>query len=142
MLYRIIDGRNEGKSYTFDELLDFFEPGEDEESHYEWEDVRNLYDLRTFIERHKNGTKVEEEPENIDILMLAGSTKTEAEKHLEAGATVYTDFEENFDLYMDELDATEEEKEEYKQMIENKKPVQDWAVVEYDGKTYYIQYCL
>ena len=58
MLYRIIDGRNEGKSYTFDELLDFFEPGEDEESHYEWEDVRNLYDLRTFIERHKNVTKV------------------------------------------------------------------------------------
>lgn len=142
MLYHIIDGRNGGKSYTFDELLDFFEPGEDTESHYEWEDIRNLYDLRTFIERHKNGTKVEEEPENIDILMLAGSTKAEAEKHLEAGATVYTDFEENFDLHMDELDATEEEKEEYKKMIENKIPVQDWAVVEYDGKTYYIQYCL
>lgn len=142
MLYHIIDGRNEEKSYTFDELVDFFEPGENEESHYEWEDIRNLYDLREFIGQHKNGVKVEEKPENIDILMLAGSTKAEAESHLEAGTTVYTDFEENFDLYMDEWGVNEEEKEGYKQMIASKKPVPDWAIVEHDGKTYYIQYCL
>ena len=41
---------------------------------------------------------------NIEILMKDGCTKSEAEKHLERGATVFDskDFEIHFDEYMEE----------------------------------------
>ena len=85
----------------------------------------------------------------IEILMEDRCTKLEAERHLKNGTTVYDDFEENFDLYMEEwkescCDEEEFQKmvSDYKKMIETGNPVTDWGVVELDGKTYYIQYML
>ena len=78
----------------------------------------------------------------IEILMQDGCTRAEAEKHLKKGTTIFEDFEENFDKYMEEWDYDEEEKEGYKNMIATGEPVADWGIVEYDEKTYYIQYCL
>ncbi len=71
----------------------------------------------------------------IEILMMDHCTRAEAEKHLD-------DFEEFFEKYMSEWGIEGEEKEEYKTMIEDKKPVMDWGIVEDGGKTYYISYAL
>lgn len=81
---------------------------------------------------------------DIEILMLAGCTKREAEKHLNNGTTIFegTDFETNFNKYMKEWDLSEEEIEEHKDMILNKEPATDWGIVEHDGKTWYIMYVL
>lgn len=82
---------------------------------------------------------------NIKILMLDGCTKEEAEKHLKKGSIVFTgeDFKNNFETYMAEwgIDG-EEEKEEYRTMIESKNPLKDWGIVESEGDTYYIMYVL
>ena len=78
----------------------------------------------------------------IEILTADRCTKAEAEKALKLGTTVFDDFEENFDKYMEEWDYDEEEKVTFKNMITTGDPVADWGVVEKDGKTYYIQYCL
>ena len=76
--------------------------------------------------------------------MMDGCTKSEAEKHLERGTTVFDgeDFEEHFDDYMNEWDIDVDEKEKYRAMIDEKKPMTDWGVVEDSGKTYYIMYVL
>ena len=79
---------------------------------------------------------------DVEILMKNGCTKTEAENHLKNGSTIFTDFEENFTQYMDEWGVDEEEREEYKQMIEGKKILPDWGIVKDAGKVYYIAYCL
>lgn len=79
---------------------------------------------------------------DVEILMKNGCTKTEAEKHLKNGSTIFTDFEENFTQYMDEWGVDEEEREEYKQMIEGKKILPGWGIVKDAGKVYYIAYCL
>ena len=79
---------------------------------------------------------------DVEILMKNGCTKTEAEKHLKNGSTIFTDFEENFTQYMDEWGVDEEEREEYKQMIEGKNSLPDWGIVKDAGKVYYIAYCL
>lgn len=81
---------------------------------------------------------------NLEILMMDGCTKSEAEKHLERGTTVFEgeDFEKNFESYMDEWDVGEEEREQYRAMIDQKKPAPDWGIVEDGGKTYYIMYVL
>ena len=85
----------------------------------------------------------------IEILIEDGCTKSEAEKHLKNGATIFEDFEENFDKYMEEWKYLTEDEEEYvkmvegyKNMIETGNPVTDWGVVKKDGKTYYIMYVL
>lgn len=84
----------------------------------------------------------------IEILMEDRCTKLEAEKLLKNGTTVFEDFEEHFDLYMDEwkegLDEEDYQKmvSDYKKMIETGEPATDWGVVKLDGKTYYIQYVL
>ena len=76
-------------------------------------------------------------------------TKSEAEKHLKNGTTIFDDFEENFDKYMEEWKYLAEDEEEYTKMVEGYKkmiktgiPVTDWGVVKKDGKTYYIMYVL
>lgn len=79
---------------------------------------------------------------DIEILMKDGCTKAEAEKHLKRGTTIFTDFEENFDSYMQEWGINTEDQAEYKEMIETKKPMPDWGIVEDASKIYYIQYCL
>ena len=85
----------------------------------------------------------------IEILMEDRCTKSEAEKHLKNGTTIFEDFEENFDKYMEEWKYLAEDEEEYnnmvksyRNMIEIGEPVTDWGVVKLDGKTYYIMYVL
>ena len=79
---------------------------------------------------------------DIEILMMDGCTKREAEKHLNNGSIVFDDFEENFDSYMNDWDVSEEDVPKFRKMIDEKKPSRDWGIVESDGKTYYIMYCL
>ena len=79
---------------------------------------------------------------NIEVLKMDGCTRAEAEKHLKNGTTIYEDFEENFDKYMEEWSFDEEEKAEYRKMVAEKKPLPDWGIVEDGERTYYIQYCL
>lgn len=94
------------------------------------------------------GENIMTRAKEIEILMEDRCTKLEAEKHLKNGTTVYEDFEEHFDLYMDEwkegLDEEDYQKmvSDYKHMIETGEPADDWGVVKLDGKTYYIQYVL
>lgn len=63
--YHIIEkhnrnAREELKSYSFDELKDFFEPNEEfEESHSKWEEIEDLFDLREFLEHEADGMEVE-----------------------------------------------------------------------------------
>ena len=78
----------------------------------------------------------------IEILMEDRCTKSEAEKHLKNGTTIFEDFEEKCESYLDEWDIEEEEREAYRNMIETGIPATDWGVVKKDGKTYYIMYVL
>ena len=78
----------------------------------------------------------------IEILMEDGCTKSEAKKHLKNGTTIFDDFKENCESYLDEWDIEEEEKEAYRNMIKTGIPVTDWGVVKLEGKTYYIMYVL
>lgn len=85
-----------------------------------------------------------EDMTDLEILMMDRCTKSEAEKHLNNGSVVFEgeDFEKHFDSYMDEWGIDEDEREEYRAMIDKKKPVTDWGIVEHEGKTWYIMYCL
>ena len=78
----------------------------------------------------------------IEILMEDRCTRKEAEKHLKDGATIFEDFEENLESYLDEWDIEEEDREAYRNMVTDKIPAADWGIVEQDGKTYYIDYAL
>lgn len=78
----------------------------------------------------------------VEILMMDGCTKAEAESYLKNGSIVFSDFEEHFNDYMKEWDIEEEEISTYRKMIDEKFPAPDWGVVEEDGKTYYIMYVL
>ena len=78
----------------------------------------------------------------IELLMLDRCTKSEAEKHLKNGSTIFEDFEENIESYLDEWNIEEEDKDEYRKMVTDKIPARDWGIVEDNGKTYYIMYIL
>lgn len=78
----------------------------------------------------------------IELLMLDRCTKSEAEKHLKNGSTVFEDFEENIESYLNEWGIKEEDKDEYRKMVTDKVPARDWGIVEDNGKTYYIMYVL
>ena len=78
----------------------------------------------------------------IEILMEDRATRSEAEKLLKMGITIFEDFEENFDSYMKEWGCDDEEEEAYRKMIASKHPDTDWGVVEQGGNTYYIMYAL
>lgn len=78
----------------------------------------------------------------IELLMMDRCTKSEAEKHLKDGSTVFEDFEENIENYLNEWNIGESDKDEYRKMVMNKIPVRDWGIVEDNGKTYYIMYAL
>ena len=78
----------------------------------------------------------------IELLMLDRCTKSEAEKHLKSGSTIFEDFEENIASYLNEWNIEEEDKTEYRKMVTDKIPVRDWGIVEYNEKTYYIMYVL
>lgn len=78
----------------------------------------------------------------IELLMMDRCTKSEAEKHLKNGSTVFEDFEGNIENYLNEWNIGESDKDEYRKMVMNKVPVRDWGIVEDNGKTYYIMYAL
>ena len=81
----------------------------------------------------------------IEILMADRCTRAEAEKHLNNGTVIFEDFEENLDSYIKELsdeDIVGFDEKSFREMVETKKPLPDWGIVEQDGKTYYIMYCL
>ena len=78
----------------------------------------------------------------IELLMLDRCTKSEAEKHLKNGSTIFEDFEENIESYLDEWNIEEEDKDEYRKMVTDKIPARYWGIVEDNGKTYYIMYVL
>ena len=78
----------------------------------------------------------------IELLILDRCTKSEAEKPLKNGATIFEDLEENIESYLDEWNIEEEDKDEYRKMVTDKIPTRDWGVVEDNGKTYYIMYVL
>ena len=78
----------------------------------------------------------------IELLMLDKCTKLEAEKHLKNGSTIFEDFEENIESYLNEWNIEEEDKNEYRKMVTDKIPVRDWGIVEDNEKTYYIMYVL
>lgn len=74
----------------------------------------------------------------IEILIADGCTGAEAKRHLLNGTVVYDDFEENLEAYIDDV----ENPEDYRKMVRTKIPMQDWGIVEMQGKTYYIMYVL
>ena len=78
----------------------------------------------------------------IELLMLDRCTKSEAEKHLKNGSTIFEDFEENIESYLNEWNIEEEDKNEYRKMVTDKIPVRDGGIVEDNEKTYYIMYVL
>ena len=81
----------------------------------------------------------------IEILMEDRCTKSEAEKYLNNGTIIFEDFEENLDSYIKEFsdeDVIGFDEKSFREMVETKKPLPDWGVVEKDGKTYYIMYAL
>ena len=56
----------------------------------------------------------------IEILMEDRTTKSEAEKLLKNGTTIFEDFEENFDNYMEEWKSGfAEDSEDYFEMVES-----------------------
>lgn len=78
----------------------------------------------------------------IEILMDDRCTKSEAEDYLRKGTTIFEDFEENCESYLDGWSVDEEEREDYRKMIKEKSPIMDWGIVEKNGKTYYIAYVI
>lgn len=66
----------------------------------------------------------------LELLMMDRCTKSEAEKHLKNGSTIFEDFEENIESYLDEWNVEEEDKDEYRKMVADKIPARDWGIVE------------
>ena len=81
---------------------------------------------------------------DIEVLMKNGYSKRKAEEELKRGTVVFEgeDFERHFDDYMEEWGVDEEEQEKYRKMLEEKIAIPDWGIVEDNGNTYYIRYCL
>ena len=81
---------------------------------------------------------------DIEVLMKNGYSKRKAEEELKRGTVVFEgeDFERHFDDYMEEWGVDEEEQEKFSKMLEEKIAIPDWGIVEDNGNTYYIMYCL
>lgn len=85
-----------------------------------------------------------EREREIEILVKAGSTRSEAEYHLDRGSIVYKveDFLEFFEEYTQACDP--EDQERLKSFVESGKDGMcgDYALVTYDGTRYLIEYVL
>lgn len=85
-----------------------------------------------------------EREREIEILVKAGSTRGEAEYHLERGSIIYEveDFLEFFEEYTQACDP--EDQERLKAFVESGKDgiCGDYALVTYDGTRYLIEYVL
>ena len=81
---------------------------------------------------------------DIEVLRKNGYSKRKAEEELKRGTVVFEgeDFERHFVDYMEEWGVDEEEQEKYRKMLEEKIAIPDWGIVEDNGNTYYIMYCL
>lgn len=81
---------------------------------------------------------------DIEVLMKNGYSKRKAEEELKRGTVVFEgeDFERHFADYMEEWGVDEDEQEKYKKMLDKKTALPDWGIVEDNGNTYYIMYCL
>lgn len=88
-----------------------------------------------------NNTNLSHDDE-IAILMLDHCTKFDAEKHLKNGTVIYSDFEECFDEYINGWDFDNDYVEDLRNMVKTHKRVDGWSIVNYNGKTYYIEYVL
>lgn len=82
------------------------------------------------------------EKTDLEIMMMDGCTKLDAEKHLKNGSVVFYDLSENLEKYLDEWDADDDRREELREMVQTGKPAEDWGIVHDGGKTYYIMYVL
>lgn len=111
----------------------------------EVEETKDIY----FIQNEKNDLKnggydhnSEETKEKVIVIMKDDHTQRDAVRLLKSGTTVYKkeNFERFFDDYMKDWDCGEEQKKEYKKMLETNEPITNWGVVEYKGKTYLINY--
>lgn len=81
---------------------------------------------------------------NLEVLVADRCTRKEAEKLLEKGTIVFEkeEFVKNFDSYMEQWYADEEEIEKYKDMIESNEPPTDWSIVTTEDGTYYVMYVM
>ncbi|MBQ8568712.1 MAG: hypothetical protein IJ446_05795 [Oscillospiraceae bacterium] len=79
---------------------------------------------------------------NYEVLMkMYKISEKKAKKWISEGTTVYSDFEEHLDSYIEELFFDEEDKEAVRNMVATGKPVLDWEIYideEDEGKKYYI----
>lgn len=82
------------------------------------------------------------EKEKIKILMLDGCTESEAKKHIKNGCLIFSDLEQNFNLYVGEWGLDADEIATYRKMIDQKIPAHDWGIVQDNNKYFYIQYVL
>ena len=96
------------------------------------------------------GNHVMTREEKIAVLMKDRCTKKEAERFLMEGTSIFEskEFEQHFDLYMDERfprnQYDSEERQEwirkFKEMMEHGTAVEDWGIVEDEHGKYYIEY--
>lgn len=82
------------------------------------------------------------EKTDLEVMMMDGCTKLDAEKHLKSGSMVFDDFAENLEMYLDVWDEDADCREELRKMVETGKPADDWGVVKDGEKTYFIMYIL
>lgn len=110
-----------------------------------------LNELERMIESMDNNEKEMKFERDINILIADNCTRNEAIKHLNDGTIVYEDFEENFDYYIKEYqqqfaDENDEDFIEYVEhmrlLMEYKGRTSDESWVKYDGKWYFVEYCL
>ena len=91
----------------------------------------------------RKGEDIMEREREIRILMEDGCAREDAKRHLDVGTIIFEEFEENFDFYCEMLAKGDEDlEEELRKMVETKEAAGDWGIIEVDGKTYYIMYCL
>lgn len=93
--------------------------------------------------------------EKVKILEQNWNTRAEAEKHLQAGTVIFSDFEEKFDDYINEWfgesltsnnsfirSEAEHSVAKLRNMVETRVACKSWGVVYDGGKAYYIMYVL
>ncbi len=142
MRYTVIDNYDKANKLefkSFEKMLDYFEPNKEElsELHEEWEQVKDAFDLHDFLRNAEDDERFEivEVPEDVDILMLDGCARAEAEKFIKAGTAIYTDEKEI-------VEVAKEVSDDEIITIDNIKNgnVTDISHVRYNDNDYYIVY--
>jgi hypothetical protein len=78
-----------------------------------------------------------------DILKSFGYSDDEIKRVISNGTLIYekTEFIRFFKDYMKEWNCDIEEIAEFKKMVETGECPEDWDIVEFDGKIYYLNIC-